>query len=65
MKRRTVKAWGGFSDDELHVWWLGGESGIAVFRTRADARREYRDVRPVTICMRLASGSRKTGKGER
>ena len=48
MKRRTWKAWAGFSDGILHCWWKDG-SGIAVYRTRAAARKEYHDVRRVII----------------
>ena len=51
-KTKTIKAWGGFTDDKL--WWSPDnecydEPRISIFPTRRDAKRAYEDVRRVTI----------------
>lgn len=50
-KRKTVKAWGGFCDGQLHIWpgrsSFAGE--IAVFSSRKFARLAYEDVRRIEI----------------
>jgi len=54
-KVQTIKAWGGFSDDELdhdyvyeydHRRW-------SVFKTRREAKQAYQDVRPVKILVEV------------
>jgi len=52
-KVQTIKAWGGFCDGELHSESEKGydKRRYAVFKTRADARPAYMDVRPVKIIM--------------
>lgn len=57
-KMKPVLAWGGFSGDKLNVSDVPNFDGYgapdrhnapAVFMSRKDARREYRDVRRVRI----------------
>lgn len=53
------KFWAGYSDDKLHVWnevWKDAKTGrehshkrVAIFVRLADARREYKDVRPLVF----------------
>ena len=48
-KKQVWKAWGGFTDNELDMgidMWKP-----AIFRTRAEARLGYDDVRRVTITL--------------
>lgn len=54
-KIKTVLAWGGFCDDELEFMYVDtgfGGSKVkvpAIFKTKAKARREFKDVRRVEI----------------
>ena len=45
--QKPIKAWGGFSDGEIHSWRNHAE--LAVYRNRKSARADYEDVRPVWI----------------
>lgn len=52
-KVKAVKAWGGFTDGKLDWRYEYASCGevivYATYRTKAAARRHYRDVRPVEI----------------
>jgi hypothetical protein len=59
LKMKVIKAWGGFLDGKLHVREIdtgfGGyqTTGFiethAIFRTRTEARKQYEDVRRVSL----------------
>jgi hypothetical protein len=58
MKTKTIKAWGGFSEGKLHKilidsgWGGFGQNenpSLAVFLTRAEAKKQYQDVRRIEI----------------
>ena len=58
MAKKTIKAWGGFSggrlySDEVDTGFGGYGNGTtkmrAVFDKRADAKKQYRDVRRIEI----------------
>lgn len=53
-----MKYWGGFSEGKLHVrlvdsgfggWGNSFRLQPAIFKTKAEARLEYEDVRPIEI----------------
>lgn len=50
-KKRRL--WGGFSGDNFHSWLdkdvYGYYTRFAIYRTRAEARKQYADVRPIEI----------------
>ena len=51
-KTKKVKGWGGFCEDRLHMTleYYGDRSRIyTVYISKADAKKCYEDVRPVTI----------------
>jgi len=58
-KVQTIKAWGGFSDDQLYVRKslmaraTYDEPRYAVFLTKSAARRAYHDVRAVRILVEV------------
>lgn len=52
-KLRKWKMWAGFTDDEFYIELIedgfGAHFAPAVFRSRADARLQYTDVRRIEI----------------
>jgi hypothetical protein len=62
---KVIKAWGGFTDGKLHVRTIDtgfggwGKDGFgkahAIFKSRAAARKEYRDVRKIEIRIAVKS----------
>jgi hypothetical protein len=56
MSRKSETAWGGFVNDRLGVrkvddYWGGSNvrDAFAIFRTKAEAREQYEDVRRIVI----------------
>lgn len=65
--KRTVKAWGGFSDGKLYVMpksqrprdFVYDEPRYAIFPSRVAARRAYQDVRRIEIREARATAKRR------
>jgi len=55
---KIIKAWGGFCDGKLEYNHIRGydERRWSVFKTKAEARRAYVDVRPVEIIVQKEDG---------
>lgn len=52
-KKKQIRAWAGYTDDKLDTGWIereGFRDGLyGIFKTRAEARKRYQDVRQVLI----------------
>ncbi len=55
MKKKQIKAWAGFVNDELNMGWIEDEKYkdklYGIFKTRTEARKHYEDVRKVKIIL--------------
>jgi len=54
-REKTIKAWGGFSDGKLYcaTIWVYDERRWSIFRTRAEAKRAFEDVRRMKIIVEV------------